>query len=75
MSRFERICIQSLEKVLIRAKKFKNSKWVSKTAEFHADFKSVEKGLRKYPKELVSKNVTEICNFTIVFFFVKLVCL
>ncbi len=42
MSRFLRICNQSLQKVLKRAKKnlYKNSIWVSKNAEFHADFES-----------------------------------
>jgi hypothetical protein len=40
--------------VPIRAKKkffFKNSIWVSKNAEFHADFESVEKGLDKCTKK------------------------
>ncbi len=38
----------------MRAKKFfffKNSIWVSKNAEFHADFESVEKGLKKCTKK------------------------
>jgi hypothetical protein len=42
------MCNQSLQKELKRAKKnfsLKNSIWVSKKAEFHADFESVEKGL------------------------------
>jgi hypothetical protein len=42
------------KKVLIRAKKmffFKNSIWVSKNAEYHADLESVEKGLKKCTKK------------------------
>jgi hypothetical protein len=66
LSRFLRICNQSFKKVQIRAKKnfcFKNSIWVSKNAEFHADFEYVEKGLKKCTKKVISKNVTEICTF------------
>jgi hypothetical protein len=58
LSRFLRICNQSVQKVLIRAKKFllKNSLKVSKNAEFHADFKSVEKVLKKCTqKKLLGK--------------------
>jgi hypothetical protein len=57
-----RICNQSLEKVLIRAKKilFKNSIWLSKNADFPADFESVEKVLKKCTKKVNNKNVTEI---------------
>jgi hypothetical protein len=29
----------------------KNSIWVSKNAEFHADFESVEKGLKEFTKK------------------------
>jgi len=39
----------------------KNSIWVSKNAEFHADFESVEKVLKKLkmnPKKVISKIVT-----------------
>jgi hypothetical protein len=75
LSRLMRICIQSVEKMLIRAKKivfFKNSIWVSKNAEFYADYKSVEKVLDKCTKKVISKNVTEICNcFAYTFFFKK----
>ncbi len=42
---------------------FQNLIWVSKNAEFHADFKSVEKVLKKCTKKVISKNVTEICTF------------
>ncbi len=62
-----RICNQSIQKVLIRAKKkfsFKNSIWVSKNAEFHSDFKSVEKVLKNCTKKVISKNVMEIHFFT-----------
>jgi hypothetical protein len=44
--------------MLIRAKKkfpFKNSIWLSKTAEFHADFKSVEKVFKNIQKKLLAK--------------------
>ncbi len=36
-----------------------------KNAEFHADFKSVEKVLKTAPKKLFSKNMTEIWTFSI----------
>jgi hypothetical protein len=32
----------------------KNSMWVSKNAEFHADFESVEKVLKKFTKKKVT---------------------
>ncbi len=41
----------------------KNSKWVSRNAEFHADFESIEKVLKKCTQKIISKNVTEICTF------------
>jgi hypothetical protein len=44
--------------VLIRAKNFflQNAIWVSKNAEFNADFESVEKGLKKCTqKKLLAK--------------------
>jgi hypothetical protein len=34
-----------------------------KNAEFHADFESVEKVLKKCNNKKVNKNVTEICTF------------
>ncbi len=49
---------QSVQKVVIREKKIldKNSIWVSKNAEFHADFESVEKVLKKCTqKKLLAK--------------------
>jgi hypothetical protein len=36
-----------------------------KNAEFHADFKSTEKVLKKCTKKVIGKNVTEICIFFI----------
>ncbi len=36
---------------------------MSKNAEFHADFESVEKVLKKCTKKVISKNVTEKCTF------------
>jgi hypothetical protein len=53
-----RICIQSLEKMQIRAKTFflKKSILVSKNAEFHADFKSFEKSFKEIDrKKLLAK--------------------
>jgi hypothetical protein len=35
-----------------------------KNAEFHADFKSVEKVLKNVPKKFTSKTVTEIHTFS-----------
>ncbi len=53
-SRFLRVWLQSLKKVLIWPKKifFDNSKKVSKNAEFHADFESFEKVVKKAQKKL-----------------------
>jgi hypothetical protein len=71
LSRFLRMCNQSLQKVQIRVKKIfvlKNSIWVpvSKNAEFHADFESVEKVLKKYAKKkFIIKNVENIHHFKI----------
>jgi hypothetical protein len=41
-----------------------NSLLVSKKAEFHVDFKSIKKFLKNVPKNVISKNVTEICTFS-----------
>ncbi len=41
----------------------KHSIWVSKNAEFHADFESVKRFVKNAPKKIISKNVTEICTF------------
>jgi hypothetical protein len=43
---------------------FKNSIWGSKNAEFHTDFKSVEKVCFKSIKKVQSKYVTEISLFS-----------
>jgi hypothetical protein len=49
LSRFLRVWLQSLKKVLIWQKKkiLKKSRKVSKNAEFYADFESVEKVVKK----------------------------
>ncbi len=79
LSRFLRICNQSVQKVLIRANifiLFKNSMWVSKNAEFHADFESVEKVLKKWtPKKLLAKTWRKYALFSLLIMFVKLVLL
>ncbi len=52
MYSFFRICIWSLQKVLLWPKKFiswKISIWVSKNSEFYADFKLVDAGFQKCP--------------------------
>ncbi len=52
-SRFLRVRLQSLQKVLIWPKKNffgQKSEKISKNAEFHADFESVEKVVKKTPK-------------------------
>jgi hypothetical protein len=63
--------------VLIRAKQhflLKNSLWLSKNAEFHSDFKSARlKSFEKCTKK--SLNMTEICTFSLLLMFVKLVLL
>jgi hypothetical protein len=59
LSRFLRVWLQSLKKVLIWPKKIfflKKSKKVSKNAEFHADFESVEKGVKKFTKKSYKQN-------------------
>ncbi len=76
LSRFLRICNQSLQKVLIRATKIfslKNLIWVSKNAEFHADFESVEKVLKKCTiKKLLAKMWRKKALFHFLLMFVKL---
>ncbi len=62
--------------MLIKAKLiffFKNLIWLSKNAEFLADFQFVEKVLKMY-KKVISKNVTEICTFS-TFTHVRQTCL
>jgi hypothetical protein len=55
LSRFLRVWLQSLKKVVTKMtyKKifWKKSKKVSKNAEFHADFESIEKVVNKYTKQ------------------------
>jgi hypothetical protein len=54
LSRFLRVWLQSLKKVLIWPKQiffWKKSKKVSKNAEFHADFESVEKVVNQCTKK------------------------
>jgi hypothetical protein len=54
LSRFLRVWLQSLKKVLIWPKNFyflKKSKKVSQNAEFHADFESVETVVKKCTKK------------------------
>ncbi len=79
LSRFLRICSQSSKKVLIWPKKFfffTKSKKVSKNAEFHADFESVEKVLKKcIKKKLLAKTWRKNAHFSLLFMFVKLVLL
>jgi hypothetical protein len=74
-----RICIQSLEKMLIRAKQnffFKNSTWISKNAEFHADFKSVKKVFFfMYKKKLLANMGQKYALFPLLLMFVKFVLL
>ncbi len=61
LSRFLRVWLPSLKKVLIWHKKrifLKNSKKGVKNAEFHADFESVEKVVKKCAKKkLLAKEV------------------
>jgi hypothetical protein len=64
--------------MLIRAKKFvfKNSIWVQKNAEFHADFESVEKSLKKCTrKKFFAKTHRKYALFSLLLMFVKLVLL
>ncbi len=51
--------------MIIRAKKFnkKIQQGYKKITEFHADFKSVEKVVKKCTTKVICKNVLEICNF------------
>ncbi len=62
MSLFLRVWLQSLKKVLIWPKKkifLKKSKKVPKNAEFHADFESVEKVVKKAHKKYKQKKFGE----------------
>ncbi len=60
LSRFLRVRLQNLQKVLIRPKKnfcWKKSEKISKNAEFCADFESVKKVEKMYQKKLWAKKV------------------
>jgi|688.fasta_scaffold1608879_1 hypothetical protein len=56
LSCFVRVCLQSLQKVLIWSKKFilKNAIWVSKNAKFEADFESVGKVANRIMRKKLS---------------------
>ncbi len=59
LSRFLRVWLQSLKKVLIWPKKKffgKKSRKVSKNTEFYADFESVEKVVKKFTKKSYKQN-------------------
>ncbi len=59
LSRFLRICSQSSKKVLIWPLKkffFEKIEKLSKNAEFHADFESVEKAVKKCTKKSYKQN-------------------
>jgi hypothetical protein len=55
LSRFLRIWLQGLQKVTLKIFLDKKSKKISKNAEFHADFESVEKVGTKCTKKVTSK--------------------
>ncbi len=60
-----RVWLQSLKKVLIWPLKktfWKKSKKMSKNAEFHADYESVEKVVKNAPKKVISK--TSLTNMS-----------
>ena len=42
----------------------KKSKKVYKNAEFHADFRNVEKVVQKCTKKVINENVSEIVHFS-----------
>jgi hypothetical protein len=63
-SKFTKSANESKKKFVL-----KNLIWVYKNAEFHADFESVEK---MHQKKVISKNVTEICTFSLLLMFVKI---
>jgi hypothetical protein len=60
LSRFLRICNQSLQKVLIRAKKISCIQKIQFGYQKTQNFKSVEKVLQKmHHKKVISKNMME----------------
>jgi hypothetical protein len=67
LSRFLRICTQSLEKVQKRVANFfvKKLNMDIKNVEFHADLVSVENVLKMHQNKVTSKNVPEICTFSL----------
>ncbi len=60
-------CIQSLEKMLIRAKIQKGYQ----KHEFHTDFKLLKKFFKNVPKNIICKNGTEICTFSTLLIFLN----
>ncbi len=67
LSRLVCICIQSLEKMLRRAKKFFLQKFnmvIKKTQNFRLISNALKKNLKNVPKKVISQNVTEICTFS-----------
>jgi hypothetical protein len=71
LSRFLRVWLQSLKKSTnITFKKIlsKKSKKVSKNAEFHADFESVEKVVKNAPKKVIRKTSFSVMFLLITFF-------
>ncbi len=79
LSRFLRICNQSVQKKLKRTKKnfvLRTSIWGSKNTEFDADFESDEKVLKKCTqKRLLAKTWRKYALFPLLLMFVKLVLL
>ncbi len=70
LSRFLRICSQRSKKVLI----LKKSKKVPKNAEFHADFESVEKVLKKCTKKKLLAKTWRINALFFTFTHVRQTC-
>ncbi len=75
LSRFLRIWLQSLPKVLIWSKKKFLWKNCHKTQNFTLISNPLKKVWKNEPKKVISKNVTEICIFSLLLMFVKLVLL
>ncbi len=76
LSRIFHVWLHSLKIILKWPKKiFYKRKKVSKNPEFHADFKSFEKGLTKCTKKWSAKMWRKYALFLLSFMFVKLVLL
>ncbi len=75
LSRFLHVCLESLQKVLIWPRTIFFLKKVSKYAEFHTDFKSVEKVLKEFTKKVLTKMWRRYALFPLLLMFVKLVLL